>query len=80
MIIPHPLMESMPQHQPKQSELNRCSCVGRQTRRRSGNSSRSNLSANNPAMPLGMVKVTIIANAPSNVKYKGPRSAKNPAQ
>jgi uncharacterized membrane-anchored protein len=23
MIIPHPLMESIPQHQPKQSELNR---------------------------------------------------------
>ena len=29
-------------------------------------------------MPLGMVKVMIIANAPSNIKYQGPRSARNP--
>ena len=29
-------------------------------------------------MPLGMVKVMRIANAPSNIKYQGPRSAKNP--
>ena len=34
--------------------------------------------ANHPAMPLGMVKVMIIANAPSNIKYQGPRSARNP--
>jgi hypothetical protein len=77
MIILHPLMESIPQHQPKQNELNSLLfCFRRRTRRRSGKSSRSNLSANNPAMPLGMVKVTIIANAPatSNTKDRGRRS------
>ena len=80
MIIPHPLMESIPQHQPKQSELNRLLLCREANSTVKRNSSRSNFSAYNPAMPLGMVKVTIIANAPSNVKYKGPRSAKNPAQ
>src|SRR3979490_3496395 len=51
---------------------------GRLSGRRSGKRSSSNRSANNPAMPLGIVKVQIIANAPSSIKYQGPKSASKP--
>ena len=29
-------------------------------------------------MPLGIVKVIMMANAPNNMKYQGPKSARNP--